>query len=1007
MAGGHIEGEFLDLLFKCTSAIKRQVGRVPYALFGEVLLRNKNISVSHLCSGFLHFLDVGYAHFTLVKGAIHVGVDVERIKALEYRQRHRKLELQLILDLQHLRYFAGGWSLVLDGIENFIIQVTQETMPSSKEDNLESLNGIISKRLVLESAAQLSRNLFEVAKDLLIFLNYLIRIKGQVGITNNETSRIQRDLIMKVKNMFLRGLLVYWLSTNVAEVAPTEDFSLHLSALQLDNVATNKHDSQYRIQEMTLAEILLAVCIKTFPKSPFLNSKGTLFSDYLLDATKFLTSWLMWGESNGQNKSFSSRSATLAAVLLQHGQCRALQEFLSMVDNFCNELELHGSKTSKEDWCARLHLLGCGLLGRTQNDLKDSAVNSRVEKAVHYFFRVASVVGQERETVQSFFSQIGMETGYLVHGAISSWKFHYYEWVMQIFEQNHELEGACQFAYAALQEVDEAAKLTIVEDTNKISTTVLAIKGCLWANIFKFSLDKRKYKEAYCAVMSNPDKESKHVCLRRFLIVLCEQKAAEVLCGSELPYGGMLERLEQELLVKAQHSDLNANPNPFKLLYSFHMQRSNWRRAALYMYVYSVRLKEMGQPEAGLPVQFVLQEQLSSLAAAINALHLVQSMHAWLDLDSIFSGSIVSRRPSSKRMRVHANNEGGYGMHKRSSLYVDVEDLEKEYALALAKILLVEGGVQLDIHRDDLSPERLVLLLVQAGIYEMAFTVLFQFWKDSTLKSELERIFKTMAERWCTRQQDNNLESLSSHKLLLGSDKKLLLSSTSDGETSPERAKTVGAIRVIDVVSTTTNNWLQVYLERYTKLHPRLLVVVAETLLSIDRLIELPYWLVEMLKGGRKAEGEGMATAGANPSALLRIYLDFGRVTEAAMLLLDYVKARSNLSVDRRVTRSRARSLSIVIRPAVAEPEQARWEAIRRGKLPVRTRQRRANPAVRLIHTQSDDVADLDFEDETGHSDSMSVHGSVEPEYDDEGNALGGGDVPSSDQSSSSSDDEI
>ncbi|MCO5562087.1 hypothetical protein L7F22_015713 [Adiantum nelumboides] len=70
-------------------------------------------------------------------------------------------------------------------------------------------------------------------------------------------------------------------------------------------------------------------------------------------------------------------------------------------------------------------------------------------------------------------------------------------------------------------------------------------------------------------------------------------------------------------------------------------------------------------------------------------------------------------------------------------------------------------------------------------------------------------------------------------------------------------------------------------------------------------------------------------------------------------------------------------------------------------------RQRSANEAVRLIHTQIDDVADLDFEDETGHPDSMPVHGSVEPKYDDEGNALGGGDVPSSDQSSSSSNDEI
>ncbi|MCO5549494.1 hypothetical protein L7F22_002966 [Adiantum nelumboides] len=48
-----------------------------------------------------------------------------------------------------------------------------------------------------------------------------------------------------------------------------------------------------------------------------------------------------------------------------------------------------------------------------------------------------------------------------------------------------------------------------------------------------------------------------------------------------------------------------------------------------------------------------------------------------------------------------------------------------------------------------------------------------------------------------------------------------------------------------------------------------------------------------------------------------------------------------------------------------------------------------SSSVVRLIHTQIDDVANLDFEDETRHPDSIPVHGSVEPEYDDEGNVLG------------------
>eukprot|EP00250_Pteridium_aquilinum_P008072 c17647_g1_i1 orf=202-4674(+) len=891
------EGDFLDLLFKCTSTIVKQLGRVPCSAFGEVLLGNKHISVSHIVLVFLHLLEVGYDQSAINSGATHIGVDVGRKKASEYHQRHRKLELQLILDLQHLRDFAGSWGHVLDNVEKYINQLTQDTRFSRKKDYPEgSEYGIISKRLVLKSTAQLSWTHFEAAKKLLVLLGYLIKIKGQVGISSNEVSRIQLDLVVQLKEILIRSLLVHWLCTNFAEVAPTEDFSLHLSTLHLDSVAANKTNNQHLgVQEMTLAEILLSACPKSLSKGPFLRSKGILTSDYLLYATKIITSWLMWGEANDKSESLSSHSVTLAAPLLQHGQYTTLQEFLRLVDDFCNELELHELKGLKGEWCARLHFLGCGLLGQARTSLKEPAIESRVEKAVHCFFRVASVVGQDREDLEALLLKIGMKTNFLVHGDISSWKFHYYEWVMQIFEQNHELDGACQFAHAALQEMDATAKNSVSEDTLETSTAVLTIKGCLWANIFKFSLDKKKFKEAYCAIMSNPDKESKYVCLRRFLIVLCEQKAAEVLCGSELPYAGMLERVEQELLLKAHHSDLTANPNPFKLLYSFHMQRSNWRRAALYMYLYSVRMKEMGLAEAGLSVTFVLQEQLSGLAAAINALHLVDSMYAWLDLESDVLGGISSR-PASKRIRVYANNDAGYLTQGRRAYHVDLQELEKEYTITLAELLLIEAGVQLNLHRGESSPENILVLLVQSGLYEMAFTVLFQFWNDSSLKSELERIFRIMAERWCMHQQDNAAEKpRSSEMSLLQSDRKLLLLPSSEAEVPLETAKSSLDLATKDVMSNATCNSLQICLEKYMKLHPHLLVVVAETMLNIDKLIELPFWLVDMLKGGRQAGGEGMSMAGANPSALLRIYLDFGRVTEAAMLFLDYVKAWSNL----------------------------------------------------------------------------------------------------------------
>lgn len=113
-------------------------------------------------------------------------------------------------------------------------------------------------------------------------------------------------------------------------------------------------------------------------------------------------------------------------------------------------------------------------------------------------------------------------------------------------------------------------------------------------------------------------------------------------------------------------------------------------------------------------------------------------------------------------------------------------------------------------------------------------------------------------------------------------------------------------------------------------------------------------------------------------------------------------------SIDRRVTRSRARALAIPLREEAADSESARRRSIRKGKLPIRTQRTRANEAVTLIHTQrepgDDDVAhgshDTSFT-------SSHVPVMVEPEYDDEGNVLTDGDLLSSGSSSSSSDEEL
>lgn len=100
---------------------------------------------------------------------------------------------------------------------------------------------------------------------------------------------------------------------------------------------------------------------------------------------------------------------------------------------------------------------------------------------------------------------------------------------MQKFEQYNISDVACQFALAALEQVDEA----VVPDGNATNVifaneSATAIKGRLWANVFKFALDLDQYYDAYCALVSNPDDENRFICLRRFIIVLYERGATKV-----------------------------------------------------------------------------------------------------------------------------------------------------------------------------------------------------------------------------------------------------------------------------------------------------------------------------------------------------------------------------------------------------------------------------------------------------------------------------------------------
>lgn len=89
-------------------------------------------------------------------------------------------------------------------------------------------------------------------------------------------------------------------------------------------------------------------------------------------------------------------------------------------------------------------------------------------------------------------------------------------------------EAACQFSLAALEQVDEAFGSLDDNQRENFEESLTSVNGRLWANVFKFTLDLSNYHDAYCAIVSNPDEDSKNLCLRRFINVLYERGAVKV-----------------------------------------------------------------------------------------------------------------------------------------------------------------------------------------------------------------------------------------------------------------------------------------------------------------------------------------------------------------------------------------------------------------------------------------------------------------------------------------------
>ncbi|CAN8004581.1 unnamed protein product [Ixodes hexagonus] len=389
--------------------------------------------------------------------------------------------------------------------------------------------------------------------------------------------------------------------------------------------------------------------------------------------------------------------------------------------------------------------------------------------------------------------------------------------VIKVFEQAGLSEYVVKLAKMALDNVAEP-------DDPKIPT--------LWSLLFRCELELGHVKEAYDAIIQNPDEDEQAQCLRQFVVVLCERRQLSTFVS--FPFKELINEVTSILKTRARAMDLLNQPY-YDILYAMHVNARRYREAASMMYEYGSRL---GQE---VPGGESLRRQQLCLLAAINCLLLAKPEYAWI------TSPVLVRAPMGRSPKRDSDGEEVSQEPRRKVEVITVEDIRRELGLIQAWLLLVESG-QEGISTP-LSPEETATLLVVNGHFDVAAKICRSYQLD------LDVVFEGLVSQ-CMRKTSSG--AMEAHAI----DPQWIIENPRAVLDMPGQAWSL------------LQHYLQVYeseagITRYHRL-------VACQLLAHGCI--LPPWFLASYKTRFPAE-------------LLRLYMTYGKLEEAADLAVEYVDA--------------------------------------------------------------------------------------------------------------------
>ncbi|PLW49745.1 hypothetical protein PCASD_01568 [Puccinia coronata f. sp. avenae] len=474
----------------------------------------------------------------------------------------------------------------------------------------------------------------------------------------------------------------------------------------------------------------------------------------------------------------------------------------------------------------------------------------------------------------------------------------YYSYVVTLFEPvgaDQSVAKFCQLAIDSHQDSlldddeddnddDDEDEEEEEEDKEKDKDKDLDREGLqelvlqLWVKLFKACLNLCLWDDAYQALINIPSLESQHDCLRSLVSHMCEANEVDRLI--HFTWLGLQTEFEKTISFRARNSDPLVPPNYFAILYAYHMNRADYRSAAIAMYQHGRKIGDISLK--GGAFQFLMTQQCQSYLAAINALSLVPEKHAWIPMScpkQVAPSSYDSEAPTDKpadvirrrkRVTYHVPEEEFLG-GSRDVEVLKLADIREEYTLVLTRLELANEMPQLSeagartMSGGQLDGATMVPMILNQG------RVMAALEKARVLGTDVVPLFVRLTESCCRMTVEGGASHVRDAQWVV--------------------ADPLAADWEADVVS---KAWrlLQLHLQLAFPISAtgslaiagwRAREAVLETICNFSRAIKLPLWLLDLFLHHR-------------PNRLLRTLFKFDLLSDAftvAFHILDQVKRPS------------------------------------------------------------------------------------------------------------------